>query len=60
MVEGVRVGSLDCWDRGFEFRWEHEGSSLVFVVCCLGSVLCNVLFTHSEESYRWCVYNCVK
>jgi len=29
--------------------------SLVFVVCCVCSCLCNELITQSEESYRSCV-----
>jgi hypothetical protein len=32
---------------------------LVFVVCCVGSGLCNELVTGSEVSYRVCVSNCV-
>ena len=32
---------------------------LVFVVCCVGTVLCNDLVTHSEVSYRVCVCVCV-
>ena len=34
-------------------------SSLVFVVCCVGSGLCDELITRLEESYRLCVSNCV-
>jgi len=38
----------------------HGYVSLVFVVCCVGSVLCDVLVTRSEESYRVVsVSNCV-
>jgi len=48
---------LDCWDRGFETP-ECTFSSLVFVVCCVGSGLRNGLFTLSEESYWLCVANC--
>ena len=33
----------------------HGCSSLVFVVCCLGSGLCVGLITRSEVSYRMCV-----
>ena len=29
-------------------------SSLVFVVCCVGSDLCDKLITHSEEPYCVC------
>ena len=27
----------------------------MFVVCCVGSVLCDGLITHSEELYQMCV-----
>jgi hypothetical protein len=39
----------------------HGCSSLVFVVCCVGSGLCDELITRAEESYRVsvCVSNCV-
>ena len=30
--------------------------SVAFVVCSVGSSLCNELITRSEESYRVCVY----
>ena len=47
---------LDGWDRGFEFHLGHERSSLVFVVCCVGSGCCDeLLVTDSEESCRLCV-----
>jgi hypothetical protein len=42
--------SLDCWDHGFESRWGHGCSSLVFVLCCVGSRPCDELITRSEES----------
>jgi len=38
-VYGVGMQSFDCWDREFESRWGHGYSSLVFVVCCVGSGL---------------------
>jgi hypothetical protein len=50
---------VDCWDHSFESHWGHGCSSLVFVVCCVGSSLCDGLITRSEESYWVCVYNCV-
>jgi hypothetical protein len=43
---------LDCWDRGFESRWWHGCSSLVFVVCCVDSGLRDGLITRSEEPYQ--------
>ena len=44
----------DCCDRGFEFRWWHGCSSLVFVVCCAGSGFCDQLITRPGEFYRLC------
>jgi len=34
---------LDCWNPAFETRWWHGSSFLVFVVCCVGSGLCDGL-----------------
>jgi len=34
-------------------------SSIVLVVCCVGSSLCGELITHSGESYWVCLSNCV-
>ena len=45
----------DCRDYGFDSRLGHGCSSLVFVVCFVGSGLCDELITRSEESYRRCV-----
>jgi hypothetical protein len=53
-VTGLGLQSLDCWDRGLESRWRHGCSYFIFVVCCVGSSLCDDL-----ESYRLCVANCV-
>ena len=39
--------SLVSWDRGFEFRLGHGVSSVVFVVCCVGSGMCDGLMTRS-------------
>jgi len=46
-------------DRVLEFHIGHECSSLVFVLCCVGSGLCDELITHSEEFYRVSVCVCV-
>jgi len=43
----------------FEPHSGHRCSSLVFVVCCVGSCLCDILVTYSEESYPVCVSDCV-
>ena len=56
---GVGLQPLDFWDRGFESRWRHGCSSLVFVVCCVCSGLCDELITRSGESYRLCLYVCL-
>ena len=50
---------LDWWDCGFKSRWGHRLSSLVFVMCCVGSVLCNELITSTEGSNRVYVSKCV-
>jgi hypothetical protein len=50
---------LDCCDCGFESRWVHGCSYVVFVVCCVGSGICDELITRSEESYLVCVCVCV-
>lgn len=42
---------LDCWDHGFE----SDYSFLVFVVCCVGTGLCEGLITRSEKPYRVCL-----
>ena len=40
--------------------WGHGCSSVVFVVSCAGSGLCDELITRLEESHRlWCVWLCV-
>jgi hypothetical protein len=51
----VRLRALDCWDRGFEYRGGHGRSSLAFVVCCVGSSLCDKLITGSQDSYGVCM-----
>ena len=50
-TNSVGLQQLDYWNRGFESRWRHGCSSVVFVVCCVGSGLCDGLITRSEESY---------
>ena len=54
-VEGVGLQPLDCWIRGLEIHCGHGCSSVVFVVCCVGSGLCDGLITGSEECYSVCV-----
>ena len=60
-----RSKAFGSWDPGFKYRWGHEHSSVVFVVCCVRIGLCDVLITSSDESYRvsvseWeCVCVCV-
>jgi len=45
---------VDYWYRGFEFLPGHGCSSHVFIVCCVGSGLCDKPITTSEESHRVC------
>ena len=42
-VQGVGLQLLDFWDSGSE--------SLVFIVCCVGSGLCDELIARAEEFY---------
>ena len=49
--------ALDCSDRRCITRKEYGYTSPMFLVCCVGSGLCNELITRSEESYRLCVSN---
>ena len=56
-VYGVGLKRLDWWDCGFEPSWGYEYSSLVFVVCCVGSGFCDELITRSEETYRVSVWS---
>jgi len=58
---GLRVvlRLLDRWDRGFESRWAHGCSPVVFVMCCMDSGLCDELIDRSEDSYQVCVCVCV-
>jgi len=57
-VKGIGLHPLDCWDCGFESRWEHRYSSLVFAVICVCSVLRGGLITRLEDSYRLCLIMC--
>jgi len=45
---------LDCWYHEFESCRGHGCSSLVFVLCCVGSGLCEELITCLQES-NWVV-----
>jgi hypothetical protein len=45
---------------GFESRRRHGWSTLQFVMCCVGSDLCDTLINRSLESYRVYVPNCVR
>jgi hypothetical protein len=49
------VAVLDCWDRGFEFCWKHRYTSVLLVMCCVGSGLCDGLIFRSQEPYPVCV-----
>jgi hypothetical protein len=51
VTECVDLHPLDFWDHSFESRCRYGCSSLVFVVCCVGSGPCNDLTTHSNECY---------
>jgi len=55
----VALRLLECYDHGFKSLWRHRRVSLVFVVCCIRSGLCDELITCSEESYQVCVCVCV-
>jgi len=48
----VDLQPFECWDRGFESRCGHGYSSVVFVVCYVGSGLCEGLITRLEKPYR--------
>jgi len=49
---GVGLWPLDCLDRGCEPLLGYRYSSPLFVVCCVGSGLCDRLTTRSEYFYR--------
>jgi len=50
---------LVCWDHVFEFCSGYGNSSLVCVVCCTGSGICDEVITRSEESDRVSVCVCL-
>jgi len=54
-IQGPCLQPLDCCDLRFKSRCCHGSLFLVFVVCCLGSVLCDKLITGAKESCRVCV-----
>jgi len=58
-VQDVGLRPLYCWACGFEYRWGHGYSSVVFDGWCIGSGLFDELIIRSEESYRQCVCVCV-
>jgi hypothetical protein len=57
------LGSRSAASQSLESRvrilLRERCSSVVFLVCCVGSGLCNELITLSEESYRVFLSNCV-
>jgi hypothetical protein len=57
LAVGVGLEPFDFWDCGFDSRRGHGCSSLVFVVCFVGSGLCDGLITRSEQPYP--VYVCL-
>jgi len=56
-VQDICLKPLDCWIRGFEFCRRNGCWSLVLIVCCVGSGVCDGLITGTEKSYRGCVSN---
>jgi len=55
---GVGLQPLDCWEHGFESRWGHGCSTVVFVVCCVGSGL-STSWSLVQRSDTGCVCVCV-
>lgn len=52
--------AFDCCGRGFDSRWEHGFSSLLYIVYCESRGLRDNLITFSEESYSVvCMCECV-
>ena len=56
--QGVGLKPFNRWNRGFELHWRRGSSSLVFIVCCVGSGLWAELLTRSGECYRVGMSNC--
>lgn len=54
-VYSIGLKLADCLQFRFVSLWEHECSSLVSAVCCVGSSICKKLTTHSDELYQVCV-----
>jgi hypothetical protein len=52
------LGSLACWDCGFESHWRHECLSLVNFVCCQTEVSATGL-SLVQRSSNECVCVCV-
>jgi hypothetical protein len=49
--QGVGLQPLNGWNRGFESRSKYESSSPMFVVCRVGSGLCDGLITQFDMIY---------
>ena len=58
-VWGINLKVLNCWGRGFESRRGHLCWSVVFVLCCEGSGLCDLLITGLEGCCRVSLSVCV-
>jgi hypothetical protein len=58
-VKGLGLRPLAYRDCGFETRYGHGCPSVVFVVFCVDSGLCDGLIARPEECYRLCVCVCV-
>ena len=56
-VKDTGLQPLDCWDKEFEYHWGNTCPCPVFVVCCVGRVLCDRLITRPEKPSGFvCVY----
>jgi len=53
----VGLPPLGSWDRGFDSRWGHARSSVVYDVCCVGIIFCDELGTRSESYRMYVTYN---